>query len=186
MKLILTIFCALMLGGCAVPQKQKAEIVKAEITAPMMAESATAQISDFYFPNFTISLPPSTGVLLTSADLKAWSVVAQLTNQDQVTLPMDSPSAFFRAAITSTSLTLEWNASTDPVVAGYNVYSGGASGTYTNMVNAGSATRAVVFGLIPATVYYFAATTYAASGMESSFSDEFRCLVPAPRLKITK
>ena len=30
------------------------------------------------------------------------------------------------------SVTLAWNQSTDPTIVGYNIYYGGASGTYTN------------------------------------------------------
>jgi hypothetical protein len=76
------------------------------------------------------------------------------------------------------SVTLAWNRSTNTIVTGYKVYYGGASGTYTNMVNAGSATNATVSGLVQGTTYYFAATSYAASGMESPFSSAVSCLVP--------
>jgi len=70
------------------------------------------------------------------------------------------------------SVVLAWQASSDPIVAGYNVYYGGASGTYTNVVNAGNATMVIISGLTYGVTNYFAATTYAASGAESIFSDE--------------
>jgi len=76
------------------------------------------------------------------------------------------------------SVTLAWNRSTDPIVTGYNVYYGGASGSYTNEISAGNATNATVSGLIPGTTYCFAATAYASSGMESPFSSEVSYLVP--------
>jgi hypothetical protein len=82
------------------------------------------------------------------------------------------------SAFATGSVTLAWNASTNPIVAGYNVYYGGASGTYTNEICAGNATNATISGLIQGATYYFAATTYAASGMESPFSSEVSCLVP--------
>ena len=72
----------------------------------------------------------------------------------------------------ASAVTLAWNASTDPIVAGYNVYYGGTSGTYTNKVNAGTATSVSINGLVPGATYYFAATTYSASGVESPFSSE--------------
>ncbi len=76
------------------------------------------------------------------------------------------------------SVTLAWNPSTDPLVAGYNVYYGGASGTYTNEISAGNATNITVSGLVPAATYYFAATTYNAASLESSFSTEVAYQVP--------
>ena len=82
------------------------------------------------------------------------------------------------SAFATGSVTLAWNASTDPIVAGYNVYYGGASGAYTNEICAGNATNATISGLVQGTTCYFAATTYAASGMESPFSSEVSYLVP--------
>ena len=82
------------------------------------------------------------------------------------------------SAFATGSVTLAWNASTDPSVAGYNVYYGGASGTYTNEICAGNATNATISGLVQGTTYYFGATTYAASGTNSPFSSEVSYLVP--------
>ena len=82
------------------------------------------------------------------------------------------------SAFATGSLTLAWNASTNPIVAGYNVYYGGACGTYTNKICAGNATNATITGLVQGATYYFAATTYAAGGTESPFSSEVSCLVP--------
>ena len=82
------------------------------------------------------------------------------------------------SAFATASVTLAWNASTDPGVAGYNVYYGGASGAYTNELCAGNATNATISGLVEGTTYYFAATSYVASGLESPFSSEVSYLVP--------
>jgi oxalate decarboxylase/phosphoglucose isomerase-like protein (cupin superfamily) len=82
------------------------------------------------------------------------------------------------SACATGSVTLAWSPSTDPSVAGYNIYYGGASGTYTNMISVGNATNATISGLDQGTTYYFAATTYTAAGVESSFSSEVSYLVP--------
>ena len=82
------------------------------------------------------------------------------------------------SAFATGSVTLAWNASTNPNVAGYNVYYGGASGAYTNKICAGNATNATISGLVQGATYYFAATTYVASGIESPFSSEVSSLVP--------
>jgi hypothetical protein len=76
------------------------------------------------------------------------------------------------------SVTLAWNQSTDPTVVGYTIYFGGASGKYTNTLPAGNATNATISGLIPGTTYYFAATTYNSSGVQSPFSNEASYSVP--------
>jgi hypothetical protein len=82
------------------------------------------------------------------------------------------------SAFATGSITLAWNACTDPSVVGYNVYYGGKSGAYTNKICAGNATNATISGLVEGTTYYFAATTYAVSGMNSPFSGEVSYLVP--------
>jgi hypothetical protein len=78
------------------------------------------------------------------------------------------------------SVTLAWDASPDPTVVGYDVYYGVASGTYTNMINVGDVTSATIGGLVIGVTYYFAATTYDASGSESGYSGEISYTVPAP------
>ena len=82
------------------------------------------------------------------------------------------------SAFASGSVTLAWNSSTNAIVTGYNVYYGGACGAYTNKICAGNATNATITGLVPGTTYYFAATTYAASGVESPFSSEVSYKAP--------
>jgi hypothetical protein len=70
------------------------------------------------------------------------------------------------------SVTLVWNANTDPNVTGCNVYFGVSSGNYTNMINAGNVTNATVSGLVAGVTYYFAATTYDSAGDQSGYSTE--------------
>jgi hypothetical protein len=77
-------------------------------------------------------------------------------------------------------VTLAWNRSTDPTVAGYNVYYGEVSGALTNEISAGSSTTATISGLIVGTTYYIAATTYTFRGVESALSSEVVYTVPTP------
>jgi predicted secreted protein len=74
------------------------------------------------------------------------------------------------------SVILAWNPSEDPLVAGYNIYYGSASGAYTNTISAGNATNVTISGFVSGATYYFAATTYNTNGQESSFSSEVSCL----------
>lgn len=83
------------------------------------------------------------------------------------------------AARGSANVTLGWNSSPDSSVAGYNLYCGGASGNYTNKTNCGTNTVDTVSNLTSGVIYYFAATTYDANGLESAFSTEVAYPVPA-------
>ena len=76
------------------------------------------------------------------------------------------------------SITLAWDPSPGTNIAGYNLYFGVASGNYTNMVSAGNATTVMVSGLVEGTTYFFAATAYDTSGVESDFSSETNYLPP--------
>jgi hypothetical protein len=81
-----------------------------------------------------------------------------------------------KAAISNVSLT--WGTSTTPGIVGYNVYYGGASGNYTNVVSVGNSTNAVISGLVDGGTYYFAATALDAYGNESAVSEEISYIVP--------
>ena len=67
------------------------------------------------------------------------------------------------------NVTLAWNADTNPIVAGYHIYFWIKGGDSTNKVSAGSATSVTISNLVAGAAYYFAATTYDASGLESPF-----------------
>jgi hypothetical protein len=75
------------------------------------------------------------------------------------------------------TLTFAWDSVNG--VAGYKVYQGGASRVYTNSFNTGSAIQVTVSNLIVGRTYYFAATAYNSSGVESDYSTEITYTVPA-------
>lgn len=76
------------------------------------------------------------------------------------------------------SVTLAWIPSTDATVVGYNIYYGGVSGIYTNVISMADTTSTVVPGLVEGATYYFAATAYDSSGVESPFSNEASYTLP--------
>lgn len=92
---------------------------------------------------------------------------------------LHNPGQTFGATVpASHSVTLTWNTSADPTVAGCNIYYGVSSGNYTNMVNAGNVTNTTISGLIAGVTYYFAATAYDSTGAQSDYSNEAICTVP--------
>ena len=80
----------------------------------------------------------------------------------------------------SASITLGWDPSTDADVAGYKVYYGAATGSYTNSIQVGNVTTATVSNLVGGVTYYFAASTLNSIGLESVMSAETSYLMPVP------
>ena len=70
------------------------------------------------------------------------------------------------------TLTLMWDMSADSRVVGYRVYAGTQSGVYTTNSDVGNTTSFVLSNAVPGQRYYFAASAYAADGVESSLSAE--------------
>jgi uncharacterized membrane protein YfcA len=88
--------------------------------------------------------------------------------------------AFIMFVRAQATVKLAWNPSTNPIVAGFNIYYGGASGVYTNKTAVGTANSLTILNLVIGATYYFAATTYSAAGAESALSTEVSYTVPMP------
>ncbi len=91
--------------------------------------------------------------------------------------------ALILAALTASaqgqsSVTLAWDPSAGSSIAGYRLYTGGASRTYTNVISAGNATAITVNGLTRGATYFFAVTAVGTNGLESMFSSEISYSVP--------
>ena len=84
------------------------------------------------------------------------------------------------SAPAATSVTLAWNTSISPNVAGYHLYYGGQSGVYTNRISTVNPTNAVVTGLVAGRTYYFAAAAHDSAGLESRLSNETSYALPLP------
>src|SRR6266850_688846 len=70
------------------------------------------------------------------------------------------------------NVTLAWDPSTSPNIAGYNIYFGTESTSYTNMVPVGNVTQLTVSNLAENVTYFFAAAAFDSFGLESDFSEE--------------
>jgi len=78
------------------------------------------------------------------------------------------------------SVTLAWSPVSQADVAGYIVYYGKTSGSYTAAVAANTGTSAAISGLTEGVTYFFAVSAYDSLGMESERSNEVSYSVPAP------
>lgn len=88
---------------------------------------------------------------------------------------------FIAECLEAASVTVAWDRSPGTNVAGYNIYEGIASRSYTNKLNVGNSTNGTVSGLVQGTNYFFAVTAYDTSGLESDYSNELAYRVPAPK-----
>ena len=82
------------------------------------------------------------------------------------------------------SVSLAWDACSDPNVAGCTVYWGTASGDYTNSQDAGAQAAITISNLPAGTTCYFAVAAYDAAGDQSPFSAEISYTVPAETLPV--
>ncbi len=70
------------------------------------------------------------------------------------------------------SVTLRWQANSEPDIAGYNLYYGTASRSYGPPMPTGNTTSYTVDNLVEGQTYYFALTALDTSGNESGYSSE--------------
>ena len=124
--------------------------------------------------------------ILTSTNLsQTWVLNQIVTNGSTVTITNDAPQLFVKAS-GQLFVTLEWNASPDSSVAGYFIYYGVESRSYTNKTDVGNTTMATLFGFVPGVTYYFTTTAYNILGLESDYSNEvsYTILIP-PSMKLS-
>ncbi len=76
----------------------------------------------------------------------------------------------FQERASAAQITLAWDESDG--AAGYKIYSGTESNNYTWVVDVGNTISYTTANLTDGYTYYFAATAYDASGLESDYSDE--------------
>lgn len=94
----------------------------------------------------------------------------------------------------NTSKRINWNMNSESDLAGYIVYYGTASRTYSAMStgiglsgdgSTGTPSK-IISGLLDGTTYYFGVTAYDATGNESTFSGEVLVTVSVPMVKILR
>jgi Bacterial Ig domain/Fibronectin type III domain len=78
------------------------------------------------------------------------------------------------------SVTLAWDPSPDSAIAGYRLYEGVASQTYSNVIDVGNATTVTVSNLVSGVTYFFAVSAYDTNGQESELSAEVSYTVSGP------
>jgi hypothetical protein len=78
---------------------------------------------------------------------------------------------FFAGHAHAGNVTLAWNPNAEADLAGYKIHYGTSSRLYTKHIDVGNVTNYIITNLAAGT-YYFAATAYNTSGIESTYSSE--------------
>jgi hypothetical protein len=80
---------------------------------------------------------------------------------------------------------LAWDPAGSSDVAGYKVYYGTASGTYSQNVDVGNATSYTINNLTPGQTYYFTVAAYNAGGAQSGYSNEVNQTAAIPQYTLS-
>ena len=73
-----------------------------------------------------------------------------------------------------------WDPNPEPDIGGYKVWYGQAPRVYDVVIDCGNVTNCIVTNLTRGVTYFFAATAYNTSSLESDFSEEVFLKIPAP------
>jgi len=82
--------------------------------------------------------------------------------------------AFGRSSQTVGRVRFSWDPNPEPIVTGYKIHWGTESGVYTESVDVGNVTEAVIQDFFEGVEFYAAITAYADTGEESDYSEEIR------------
>src|SRR6266403_180742 len=89
-----------------------------------------------------------------------------------IALFVGAASYFTFSSAFALSVTLAWNPSPDPTVAGYTIFYGNYNGIYSQSLNAGRATLATVPNIVPNETFYFIVTANTGAGAQSAPSNQ--------------
>lgn len=162
-----------------------------KITGPTRLLGCLLILAAFAAPvQAAVGPPPSTRIQLTwtslgsgtsyyvqtSTNLSTWTAATNTTATSvSLTYNVNNMRVFrlWASNAPPQSASLVWNTSVPATgVTGYYIYYGTATGNYTNRIDVGLASNAIVNNLRVGVAYYFVTTAYTASGMESGYSNE--------------
>ena len=103
----------------------------------------------------------------------------RLSNIISAFIVMQAALYFIVTAAYASQVTLGWEPNTEPDLAGYKIYYGNSSRNYTRITDVKDKTAAscIITGLTEGQIYYFAATAYNTSVVESNYSAEVFCAI---------
>ena len=150
---------------------------------------SAAGISSNEFALSGVSLPTTLSAGQTASFTVTFKPASSGTASAKLSFSSDAANSPATQALTGNgtaapqySVALTWEASTESGVVGYNVYRGGVSGgPYSKINSALEASTAYTDSTVAAgQTYYYATTAVDGSGIESTYSNQARAVIPAP------
>ncbi len=92
--------------------------------------------------------------------------------------------SFYTSNVYSAQATLSWNPNSESELAGYKVYYGNSSRSYSFNDDVGNQTSYTIANLVEGEIYFFAVTAYDFSGNESGYSNEVSYAIPTNEIII--
>lgn len=92
-------------------------------------------------------------------------------------LNFQTPSVLLALLVLNQSVIVQWLSNSEQDLAGYKVYYGKTSRSYSNSISAGFSTKCSITNLQPGYEYFFAVTAYDTAGNESQLSEEVSILI---------
>lgn len=118
--------------------------------------------------------------------IKQPTEAVRTTNRPDIYDVKHPPTPYRPPSTNAPQVTLGWNRSVGTNIAGYNIYYGVASGTYTNVTPVGNVTNATITLPARGVTYYFAATAVNTLNLESVYSNEINWTAPTNSLSAVR
>ena len=92
---------------------------------------------------------------------------------------------FLTIVVLNQAISVKWLPNSEPDLAGYKVYYGKTSRSYSANINAGLTTECTISDLQPGYEYFFSVSAYDTAGNESTLSDEVSIFIEGNENEIT-
>ncbi|HEV2435434.1 MAG TPA: fibronectin type III domain-containing protein, partial [Verrucomicrobiae bacterium] len=141
----------------------------------VITKTITANITNAITLQFATNLASST-----------WQTIGTYAGSTTLTFT-NMPAVFIRGICSNltSSVTLTWPPSTDPILLGYIIYYGTASQTYNNAVTVGKVTTATISNLTAGKTYYFQVMAYDSRGILSLMLNNVSAVPQAMSFSLT-
>jgi hypothetical protein len=128
-----------------------------------------------------VAVPDSSTITVTTPSHTAGTVNVVVTNSIGQSGTLTNGYAFTSSTSSKHSVSISWNPSASTNAAYYKVYRGTVAGGPYNLLGTNITANTYTDSTVQSgATYYFVTTTVSTAGLESIFSNQFKCTIPTP------